>query len=1052
MRSIFNVRHFNLIFFGMLTLFILDPIIAKTEVTTDTTSFITTWKTDNPGVSDSTSIMIPTHSNSSYDYDVDWDNDGVFDEFGITGSITHDFGVVGIYTIRIRGNYKQIYFNHEGDKEKIIDVVQWGTTQWNNLYNTFKGCKNLNISAKDAPDLSNVNSFSGFFEGCTSFNSSIEHWDVGHVDNFYRAFANCEIFNQPLNNWDMSKATSLERMFNGCTNFNQPLDQWDVSNVKSFGGLFVNCQNFNQPIGAWNVSAATWMKLMFRGASSFNQDIGGWDVSNVTSMVAMFHIASSFNQDIGNWDVSKVKDMDSMFKNASQFNQDIGNWNVGNVTKMNWMFASAANFNQDIGAWDVSNVTNMNWMFFYANSFNQDISDWDVENVTSMANMFKGPNHQFNQDIGTWDVSSVTSMNSMFEANPNFDQDIGKWNVSNVETMERMFNLTKLSTENYDSLLIGWNQLSLQDSVNFHAGSSIYCAGYAAHANILMSKGWEIQDGGSEKEIPIVACKSITLYLDENGQAEITADMLDDGSYDLCTPVSFSTNKTIFDCNDLGSVQNTLIVSDQNGNIDSCNVTVTILDIPFSFTCPSDITINANAANCSAAVNWLSPQSSCTFSFTSDFESGDLFPLGTTEVTYYISENALDIDTCSFSVTVVNDLETEFTNVIQPDCLDSFDGEALLVVSGGVAPFTYDWDLDGSGDFDDPPYPTTLNVGIHYVAIKDSISCTTLDSLVLQPSQLVISNCPSDITIAANAEDCSAIVEWDAPIETCSGAELSSTYESGERFNLGTTTVNYAASNVFENIAICNFNVTVVNDLRSEVDNIKEPSCFESSDGAISIVAQNGTAPYLIDWEKDFLEDEFEIENLEAGIYTYQIFDNNNCVQKDTLELTHPTALELSAIVQTASTPSINEIDLTIGGGTPPYQIDWNIDGTGDFDDQEDFSTLEGGNFIATVKDINECIQSIELLVEAIDVNCANENFNVFPNPNKGEFTIEFESCVENAEIEIFDLFGRKIYGAFTSEQESFFNLEKLASGTYFIRVYTKSAVIVKSVEVIDTK
>lgn len=65
------------------------------------TPFITTWKTDNAGTSNSTSITIPT-TGAGYNYDVDWNNDGIFDEFGLTGSVTHDFGVAGTYTIQIQ--------------------------------------------------------------------------------------------------------------------------------------------------------------------------------------------------------------------------------------------------------------------------------------------------------------------------------------------------------------------------------------------------------------------------------------------------------------------------------------------------------------------------------------------------------------------------------------------------------------------------------------------------------------------------------------------------------------------------------------------------------------------------------------------------------------------------------------------------------------------------------------------------------------------------------------------------------------------------------------
>jgi hypothetical protein len=49
--------------------------------------FITTWKTDNPGSSNSTSITIST-TGTGYNYDVDWNNDGTFDDLGVTGDIT----------------------------------------------------------------------------------------------------------------------------------------------------------------------------------------------------------------------------------------------------------------------------------------------------------------------------------------------------------------------------------------------------------------------------------------------------------------------------------------------------------------------------------------------------------------------------------------------------------------------------------------------------------------------------------------------------------------------------------------------------------------------------------------------------------------------------------------------------------------------------------------------------------------------------------------------------------------------------------------------------
>ena len=82
--------------------------------------FVTTWKTDNPGASNDTSITVPMVGGP---YDVDWDNDGTFDEFWLTGPVTHDFGVAGTYTIRIKGSYSYISFSNGGDKDKIVSLT-----------------------------------------------------------------------------------------------------------------------------------------------------------------------------------------------------------------------------------------------------------------------------------------------------------------------------------------------------------------------------------------------------------------------------------------------------------------------------------------------------------------------------------------------------------------------------------------------------------------------------------------------------------------------------------------------------------------------------------------------------------------------------------------------------------------------------------------------------------------------------------------------------------------------------------------------------------------
>ncbi|NHJ23051.1 MAG: BspA family leucine-rich repeat surface protein, partial [Candidatus Lokiarchaeota archaeon] len=130
------------------------------------------------------------------------------------------------------------------------------------------------------------------------------------------------------------------------------------------------------------------------------------------------------------------------------------------------------------------------------------IGSWDVSSVNSMYYMFSGAS-SFNQPIGSWDVSSVSDMNGMFSHASSFNQPIGSWDVSSVSNMWLMFEEITLSTPNYDNLLLGWSQLTLQTGVFFHAGFSKYSSAAAnARQEIITNFAWTITDGGLAPELP----------------------------------------------------------------------------------------------------------------------------------------------------------------------------------------------------------------------------------------------------------------------------------------------------------------------------------------------------------------------------------------------------------------------------------------------------------------------------------------------------------------------------------------------------------------------
>ncbi len=323
--------------------------------------FVSIWKTDNPGESSQTSIRIPTVG-TGYNYDVDWNNDGVFDEFGITGDVSHDFGVPGSYTIRIQGNFPRIYFNGTGDKEKIVDIVQWGSGAWASMNNAFSGAVNLTASASDVPDLSGVTDMSRMFSVAMAFNGDVSGWDTSSVTDMSMLFQSATSFNQDLSSWDTRSVRTMEAMFVNAASFNQDLSSWDTSSVTNMSGMFSSARVFNGDIGGWDTSSVTDMSGMFSGTVKFNQDLNGWDTSSVTNMHGMFSGTLSFNGDITSWNTSSLRDVRYMFGSSSAFDQNLQSWNVERIVDASGMFdrtaLSVKNYDALLAGWSTQNLRN----------------------------------------------------------------------------------------------------------------------------------------------------------------------------------------------------------------------------------------------------------------------------------------------------------------------------------------------------------------------------------------------------------------------------------------------------------------------------------------------------------------------------------------------------------------------------------------------------------------------------------------------------------------------------------------------------------------------
>lgn len=153
-------------------------------------------------------------------------------------------------------------------------------------------------------------------------------------------------------------------------------------------------------------------------------------------------------------------------------------------------------------------------------------------------------------------------------------------------------------------------------------------------------------------------------------------------------------------------------------------VVITVLCSGLTFTPPADtlcqftpITLDATSPN-GGNITW-------DMGVTNGVE---FTPVDTGWVTY--SATSDDPSDCGVTYNVYFVPAPDFS-LTSTDELFFNDGTASITLNGGIFPFTYDWDNDGTGDFDDPQNLTGLAAGTYTVTVMQGNGCSATDSITV---------------------------------------------------------------------------------------------------------------------------------------------------------------------------------------------------------------------------------------------------------------------------------------------------------------------------------
>lgn len=304
-------------------------------------------------------------------------------------------------------------------------------------------------------------------------------------------------------------------------------------------------------------------------------------------------------------------------------------------------------------------------------------------------------------------------------------------------------------------------------------------------------------------------------------------------------------------------------------------------------------------------------------------------------------------------------------------CNGDSTGAIQVNVQGGTMPYLFDWDNDGTGDFDDTQNLIGIPSGLNTLTVKDTLGCTTtFTSDILQPTQpLSLSETHADVLCYAGS---SGSIDL-----TASDGTAPYTYT----WSNGSTVLMTQTSQDLMNLSFDSYTVLVVdgnNCSDTLTIGINQPTaplalsalltpvdCFNSNTGSIDLTVAGGTQTYTYDWDNDGVgdnDDTQDLPNLNSTIYTIIVTDLNGCTISGSYSIDQPAApiqLEVTPVGALCNGDATGSISLAAFGGTGAYTFDWNNDGTGDFDDTQNLINIISGIYIVTVMDANGCLETI---------------------------------------------------------------------------------------------
>ena len=259
-------------------------------------------------------------------------------------------------------------------------------------------------------------------------------------------------------------------------------------------------------------------------------------------------------------------------------------------------------------------------------------------------------------------------------------------------------------------------------------------------------------------------------------------------------------------------------------------------------------------------------------------------------------------------------------------CKGKSDGNAAVIVSGGIPPYSYQWFPNGGSS----DHANNLSEGAYSVIITDRNQCTSGPGIQIgAPPLLSLRTTSTDAT-------CSGKADGFADINVSGGVPPYAYFWTTGSVSSSTKNLfagNYSAMVTDRNSCMINSSVTIHQPapLLLSIDN--PPSICIGQQAELNLQCIGGTQGYTYTWSNGITSDHQFVMPAQTTIYFANAYDTNGCASNTAVAVVHvnePLSIQTGLPDTVCKGSGALLVVNAIGGNDGPYSFLWNTGDTTD--------------------------------------------------------------------------------------------------------------------------